>query len=65
MKGPEKSPNFPLLTESCKHHWKIEEANGPISKGQCIKPACGATREFRNWLPETDFVTNTEHRFAT
>ena len=30
----------------CMHHWAIERANGPISKGTCR--VCGEEREFRN-----------------
>lgn len=28
------------------HHWRIGEADGPTSDGQCL--TCGATREFQN-----------------
>jgi len=44
------------------HHWLIEEASGPVSRGQCKR--CGATKEFKNWLEDTDFITNEEHRIA-
>jgi hypothetical protein len=44
------------------HHWIIDEANGPESAGRCR--TCGAEKQFRNWLPEADFVTNEEHRSA-
>lgn len=44
------------------HHWRIEEANGPISRGQCR--LCGEQKEFRNWLLETDFTTRSEHELA-
>lgn len=30
----------------CRHHWKIESANGPTSKGIC--KFCGAHQEFQN-----------------
>lgn len=30
----------------CRHHWKIEAANGPFSKGVC--KFCGAVQEFQN-----------------
>ena len=33
------------MTE-CVHHWEIETADGPISKGRCRR--CKATREFEN-----------------
>ena len=44
------------------HHWLIEEANGPLSYGQC--KTCGGQKEFRNWLLETDFTTRSEHELA-
>ncbi len=31
---------------ACPHHWEIESANGPISKGTCR--VCGEEREFNN-----------------
>jgi hypothetical protein len=42
------------------HHWRIAEANGPASAGVCT--TCGASRLFKNWLSEGDFITNEEHR---
>lgn len=30
----------------CKHHWVIDEANGPESEGRCKK--CGESRMYRN-----------------
>lgn len=42
------------------HHWLIEEVSGLLSVGVCRY--CHARREFRNWLSETDFITNTEFR---
>lgn len=44
------------------HHWIIEEASGPFSPGRCKK--CGATKNFKNWLEDSDFITNEEHRLA-
>ncbi|MBK7329346.1 MAG: hypothetical protein IPI85_09760 [Dehalococcoidia bacterium] len=44
------------------HHWLIEEAVGPVSLGRCKR--CGATKAFKNWLEDTDFITNEEHRTA-
>lgn len=44
------------------HHWVIEEASGPLSNGRCKR--CGATKAFKNWLEDTDFITNEEHRLA-
>ena len=45
------------------HRWVIEEPHGPVSQGHC--KVCRAEREFKNWLAETDFITNEEHRQAT
>jgi len=44
------------------HHWLIEEASGSHSSGRC--KTCGATKMFKNWLEDTDFITNEEHRLA-
>jgi hypothetical protein len=44
------------------HHWRIEEPNGLVSRGVCKH--CGATKEFKNWLQDGDFITNEEHRSA-
>ncbi len=35
-----------MTTTPCPHHWVIETANGPISKGKCR--LCGEEREFNN-----------------
>jgi hypothetical protein len=32
------------------HHWRIEEATGPTSRGECR--TCGAEKVFRNWPAE-------------
>jgi|TARA_B100002003_G_scaffold92564_1_gene86325 hypothetical protein len=39
----------------CRHHWIIEPANGPVSRGVCRN--CQETRQFRNSVgdPERDF----------
>jgi hypothetical protein len=44
------------------HHWAIDEANGPLSAGHCKR--CGAVKAFKNWLEDSDFITNEEHRIA-
>ena len=36
--------------DTCRHHWKIEEAKGPTSRGVC--KLCGVGREFFNTIPE-------------
>ena len=49
-------------TEQHFHRWRIEEPNGQLSVGICKE--CGATKEFKNWLQDGDFITNEEHRSA-
>ena len=49
-------------TKEHAHHWVINEANGPLSEGVCKR--CGVAKAFKNWLEETDFITNEEHRIA-
>ena len=44
------------------HRWRIDEPNGPVSVGVCKE--CGATKAFKNWLADGDFITNEEHRAA-
>lgn len=48
--------------EAHAHHWLIEEANGERSRGMCKR--CGAVKDFKNWLEDSDFITNEEHRVA-
>lgn len=47
-----------VKTDQCKnqgaHHWVIDTASGPISKGRCKK--CKVTREFFNSI-----FTNNQH----
>ena len=38
----------------CRHYWKVESANGPISRGVC--KFCGAEKEFHNSLPDFTIV---------
>jgi hypothetical protein len=33
---------------SCRHHWIIQSAEGPLSTGVC--QVCGAQREFENYV---------------
>ena len=42
----------PIVKEGCHHHWLIESASGPTSRGRCR--FCGAEKEFYNSLP--DFI---------
>jgi hypothetical protein len=52
----------PLASESyfwkarCQHHWLIEEAAGPVSRGVC--KLCGAKRDFFN-DPEAVLIDRT------
>ncbi len=45
------------------HRWRIEEPNGPVSRGVC--KVCGIEKQFKNWLQDGDFITNEEHRVAS
>ena len=36
--------------ETCRHHWKIEAADGPESRGVCKH--CGEARDFPNSMPD-------------
>lgn len=38
------------LSAECRHHWVIEPASGPVSKGRCR--LCGLEKEFRNYLEQ-------------
>ncbi len=42
------------------HRVRYEEAEGATSEGICIH--CGAHKTGKNWLSDTDFITNEEHR---
>ncbi|MCC6959169.1 MAG: hypothetical protein IT301_04925 [Dehalococcoidia bacterium] len=53
----------PAAEEQHFHRWRIEEPNGQLSIGTC--KTCGATKEFKNWLSDGDFITNEEHRMAS
>lgn len=35
-------------TAVCRHHWIIDSAVGPVSKGRCR--TCGVEKEFRNYI---------------
>jgi hypothetical protein len=41
------------------HRWRIEEPHGATSMGQCY---CGSKKRFKNFLWETDRISNEEHR---
>lgn len=42
------------------HRWRIDEPSGESSEGVCA--VCGTRKNFRNWLAESDFITNEERR---
>lgn len=44
------------------HHWVIDEPGGPVSAGRC--KYCGATKPFKNWVEEADFLTSEERKTA-
>ncbi len=37
---------------ACCHHWVIEAANGPISRGEC--QVCHKIKEFHNSITDAD-----------
>ncbi|MBC8279644.1 MAG: hypothetical protein H8E48_02555 [Chloroflexi bacterium] len=37
---------------TCRHHWVIESANGPISWGEC--QICHEGKEFKNSITDAD-----------
>ncbi len=53
---------LPTMTVDHAHHWILGEPSGPVTTGMCKR--CGATREFRNWLQEIDFITTDDERRA-
>jgi monomeric isocitrate dehydrogenase len=47
--------------KDCRHHWVIESAVGPVSRGVCRK--CKATKSFKNYIeanPWTDSYSSSE-----
>lgn len=53
----------PFTKGTCCHHWLIEPATGPVSKGVC--KFCGEVREFQNILhdlsPKDDISASFEN----
>ena len=58
----ERTATKSISNEQHFHRWRIDEPSGPVSVGTCKE--CGATKEFKNWLSDSDFITNEEHRVA-
>ena len=46
--------------DTCRHYWRIEEAQGPTSWGVC--KLCGTEREFLNTIPEDASVLARDKR---
>lgn len=46
----ENKPEERVAGDECHHHWVIEAANGPTSKGVCKR--CGIRKEFSNSVQE-------------
>ena len=42
----------------CRHHWIIESASGPVSKGACR--FCGQVKQFKNYLEASPWGEDTE-----
>ena len=40
--------NANLAVSTCRHHWVIQPADGPVSNGLC--QVCGEIREFKNYV---------------
>lgn len=40
------------------HHWRIDEATGPMSQGRCV--SCGAEKTFRNY-PNEEILQRAEY----
>lgn len=51
LKQENRSETIDISEVTCRHHWIIEPAVGPVSKGVCRK--CGVHKEFKNYLEET------------
>ena len=43
-------PKKRISEDECQHHWVIEVADGPTSRGVC--KICGAKKEFINSMPD-------------
>lgn len=42
--------------DSCRHHWVIQPADGPVSQGSCR--SCGAVKEFKNYVESAAWGDN-------
>ena len=48
---------------SCRHHWVIQLATGPISSGVC--QICDETREFKNYVEASTWGDDKSNNRAT
>ncbi len=42
------------IDSGCRHHWAIDPADGPLSKGACQK--CGEAKTFTNYIERHDWA---------
>ncbi len=47
-----KEPVDENTEQKCCHHWVIESANGPVSRGEC--QICHESKEFKNSISDAD-----------
>ncbi len=50
------SPSEAQDPDSCRHHWVIQPADGPVSQGSCR--SCGAVKEFKNYVESAAWGDN-------
>ena len=57
----EQLPQAVEKQDVCHHHWMVEDADGPVSRGICR--LCGARKYFPNYL--SDCLQATEEEYET
>ena len=55
LEEPASEPEEEQYSLRCPHHWIIEPANGPLSRGVCQK--CWEVREFTNYIERDGWPT--------
>ena len=48
--------------ENCVHHWSIQLATGPLSKGECLN--CGEQKQFQNYVESSTWGESSGARGA-
>jgi len=48
-----------VAQQVCHHHWIVEDADGPVSRGLC--KLCGARKDFSNYLSDCLQATEEEY----